>query len=121
MSLTSASTLSTLERGGPRRVTDLAVVEGVTQPSMTLLVGRLERAGLVERTKDPSDKRVALVAITDAGRAVLVSRRRAGAEAFDQLIGKLPPDDAAALAAALPALERLRELEAEHWEQLGPP
>src|SRR5258708_38039613 len=67
MGLTSAATLSTLQRTGPRRVTDLAVIEGVTQPSMTVLVTALERSGLVERHSDAADKRVKLIALTAAG------------------------------------------------------
>jgi DNA-binding MarR family transcriptional regulator len=113
LSLTSVSTLDTLDRTGPRRVTDLAVVEGVTQPSMTVLVSGLERAGLVERGADPTDKRAALVALTAAGSEYLRARRRANAEAFDQLIEKLPTDEVAALAAAIPALVHLRELDEE--------
>src|SRR3954466_14246566 len=49
MSLTSAATLATLDRTGPRRITDLAAVEGVTQPAMTTLVRVMEEPGLVER------------------------------------------------------------------------
>jgi DNA-binding MarR family transcriptional regulator len=116
MSLTSLSTLATLDRTGPRRVTDLAFIEGVAQPSMTALVSVLERSGLVERRGDPADKRVALVALTPAGAELLRSRRRAGAEALVQLIDKLPARDAAALAAAIPALRHLRELDNEERE-----
>ena len=116
MSLTSLATLSTLDRTGPRRITDLAVIEGVAQPSMTALVSTLERSGLVERRGDPADKRVALVALTPAGAELLRSRRRAGAEALEQLIGKLPLPEAAALAAAVPALRHLRELDTEDRE-----
>src|SRR5258708_22692705 len=57
ISLTAASTLGTVERTGPRRITDLAVTEGVTQPSMTALVTVLERAGLAERRADPRGQR----------------------------------------------------------------
>lgn len=110
MSLTSLATLSTLDRTGPRRITDLALVEGVAQPSMTTLVTNLQRAGLVERHGDPADGRVALVEITAAGTALLRSRRRAGAQAFTELIAKLPPGEAAALTGAVPALGHLREL-----------
>jgi DNA-binding MarR family transcriptional regulator len=110
MSMTSLSTLSTLDRTGPRRITELAVIEGVTQPSMTALVKVLERDGMVERRGDPNDGRVALVAVTKAGSGLVRARRRAGAEAFAQLIDKLSDDDAATLEAAIPALERLREL-----------
>lgn len=113
ISLTSVSTLATVERTGPRRITDLAVIEGVAQPSMTALVNVLERAGLVERRRAPTDQRVVLVALTAAGADYLRARRRAGADAFVQLIGKLPADEVAALLAAAPALRHLRELDDE--------
>ena len=113
ISLTSASTLATVERTGPRRITDLAVTEGVAQPSMTALVTVLERSGLVERRREPQDQRVVRVALTGAGADYLRSRRRAGAEAFAQLIGKLPADEVAALLAAAPALRHLNELDDE--------
>jgi DNA-binding MarR family transcriptional regulator len=111
ISLTAASTLATLDRTGARRLTDLAVIEGVTQPSMSVLVTGLEQAGLAERRPDPADKRVVLVALTDAGAGYIRSRRRAGAATFADLIDKLPADEAGALAAAVPALNRLRELD----------
>jgi DNA-binding MarR family transcriptional regulator len=113
ISLTAGSTLSTLDRTGARRLTDLAVIEGVTQPSMSVLVTSLEQAGLAERRPDPTDKRVVLVALTTAGADYMRARRRAGARAFADLIDKLPDDEAAALAAAVPALNRLRELDSD--------
>ncbi|HEX4660230.1 MAG TPA: MarR family transcriptional regulator [Streptosporangiaceae bacterium] len=112
-SLTAASTLSTLDRTGPRRLTDLAMIQGVTQPSMSVLVTGLEQAGLAERLPDPADKRVVLVAMTEAGAGYIRARRRAGARAFADLIDKLPDDEAATLAAAVPALNRLRELDSD--------
>jgi DNA-binding MarR family transcriptional regulator len=110
MSRTSLGTLSTLDRAGPQRITDLARVEGVAQPSMTVLVGTLERDGLVVRRGDPSDKRVVLIELTPAGTDLVRGRRRADAQVFAELIEKLPADEAAALLAALPALEHLYEL-----------
>jgi len=113
ISLTAASTLSTLDRTGARRLTDLAVIEGVTQPSMSVLVTGLEQAGLAERRPDPADRRVVLVTLTAAGADYIRARRRAGAGAFADLIDKLPQDEAAALAAAVPALNRLREMDSD--------
>ncbi len=113
LGLTAASTLATLERTGPRRLTDLAVNEEVTQPSMTALVTQLEELGLAERRRDPADARVVLVAITRAGRQHLRAMRRAGASALTGLIDKLDEQDAGVLTAALPALLRLIELAAE--------
>ncbi|HEY9523564.1 MAG TPA: MarR family transcriptional regulator, partial [Thermopolyspora sp.] len=46
LSMTTLSTLADLERFGPRRLTELAALEGVTQPAMTQIVSRLEREGL---------------------------------------------------------------------------
>jgi DNA-binding MarR family transcriptional regulator len=111
ISLTSLGTLSTLDRTGTKRITELAVIEGVTQPSMTTLIASLEKQGLVVRGGDPKDKRVSLVSLTEAGRQYMLQRRRAGTEAFAALLRQLPPDEAAALSAAIPALTRLRDLD----------
>ncbi len=111
MSLTSLSTLSTLEHTGPRRITDLAVREGVTQPSMTALVTGLARSDLVERRTDPRDGRVALVALTPKGTSFIQARRQAGIASFVQLIDELPTDEADALALATRALQHIQELD----------
>ncbi|MFF9583943.1 MarR family winged helix-turn-helix transcriptional regulator [Streptomyces achromogenes] len=116
MSLTSAATLATLERTGPRRITDLAAVEGVTQPAMTALVRVMEGSGLVERRGDASDKRVTLVCLTEAGASYVRTRRQAGVQAFERLIGELTGDEVEALVAALPALRHLEELESQDRE-----
>jgi DNA-binding MarR family transcriptional regulator len=107
LSLTALSTLATLERTGPRRLTELAVAEEIAQPSMTSLVTQLEQLGLAERGRDRVDARVVLVTITRAGRQFVRKRRRVGAEALTELIDKLDKQDAADLNAALPALLRL--------------
>jgi DNA-binding MarR family transcriptional regulator len=113
LSLTAAATLATLERTGPRRLTDLAVSEEIAQPSMTILVNQLVGRGFAERRRDAADGRVVLVAITPAGREYLGSMRRAGAAHLTALIDKLPHDEAAALHRALPALHLLVEMTSE--------
>jgi DNA-binding MarR family transcriptional regulator len=97
----------------------LAVIEGVTQPAMTVLVRVLADSGMVERRGDPSDKRVTLVGVTEKGTAFIRARRRAGAQAFMQLIGKLNDDEVAALTAALPALQHLVALDGQERERLS--
>lgn len=110
LSLTAASTLSTLERHGPQRLTELAVKEGVTQPAMTQLVSRLERDALATRAADPVDGRVVLVQITRAGRDLLQHRRSTRTRKVTALLRTLPEQDRQAIEAALPALNRLAEL-----------
>ncbi|MET8280741.1 MarR family transcriptional regulator [Micromonospora sp. NPDC005174] len=116
MSLTSAATLATLDRTGPRRITDLAAVEGITQPAMTTLVRVMEVSGLVERRGDASDRRVTLVCLTEAGAAYVRTRRQAGVHAFERLIDELTGDEVEALVAALPALTHLAELDNQDRE-----
>lgn len=116
LTLTSSATLATLDRTGPRRITDLAVIEGVTQPAMTALVRVMEESGLVERRGDASDKRVTLVSLTDAGASYVRARRRAGVDAFVRLIDQLTDDEVEALVAALPALQHLAALDSQDRE-----
>jgi DNA-binding MarR family transcriptional regulator len=107
LSMTAAATLATLERHGPTRLTMLAAREGVTQPAMTQLIGRLEESGLVRRDASPEDGRVVLVVITDEGRATLARRRGRRADKLAGILARLSPEHRAALAAALPALAAL--------------
>ncbi len=58
------------------RVGALAEAAGMTQQSMGELIGQLERAGLVRRRVDPTDRRARLVECTEAG---IVALRIAGA------------------------------------------
>ena len=111
LSLTAASTLRNLELNGPRRLTELATNEGVTQPAMTQLVSRLQRERLAERTTDPGDARVVIVRITPAGQELLARRRETRARRLAELLSTLSTEDQRHLAAALPALERLGGLQ----------
>jgi DNA-binding MarR family transcriptional regulator len=107
MSLTAASTLARLVDRGPLRLTELATAQGVSQPSMTVMVSRLEKQGLVVRRSDPADRRIVLVEITAAGRDGVGKRRRIRRAFLAGLVGELGPADRAALAAAGPALHKL--------------
>jgi DNA-binding MarR family transcriptional regulator len=111
VSLTAAATLATLERSGPSRLTWLAAREGVTQPAMTQLIARLEDAGLVGRAADPADGRVVQVRITADGRAMLAGRRAVRAERVAALLDRISAAERDALAAALPAMDALVNVE----------
>jgi DNA-binding MarR family transcriptional regulator len=107
LSATAAATLSSLDRRGPARLTELAVQEGVSQPAMTQLITRLQDAGLAKKAADPADGRVVLVHITDAGRAELSHRRAVRTTRLAALLERLPANDQEALTAALPAVAEL--------------
>jgi DNA-binding MarR family transcriptional regulator len=84
-------------REGPIRLTTLAAKEGISQPSMTQLVQRLQRHGLVTRIPDPDDGRAALIGITECGQALLDDRKRLRRERLAALTARLTPEEECAL------------------------
>jgi len=104
-------TLSTLEREGPVRVTTLATAAGIGQPAMTEMIQRLKRHGMVTRVDDPEDGRVALVSLSDAGRALRSDQQRERRDRLAVLLAALPAEDEAtlnlAMRVALPIIRRL--------------
>jgi DNA-binding MarR family transcriptional regulator len=92
---------------GPRRITDLAQLEGLAQPTMTLLVKRLEQQGLVRRERQTDDQRVVLVSLTDAGRRALEHLRSRIRAALRTHLDSLPDERLSVLAAATDALSEL--------------
>ncbi|MER7841612.1 MarR family transcriptional regulator [Streptomyces sp. NPDC096040] len=109
LSTTASSALARLGREGPLRLTELARAEGASQPGMTQLVGRLERAGLVARNADSTDGRGVVVEITGTGLEVFRQRRAERAHALQELIEELTEPEQRAVRLALPALARAIE------------
>jgi DNA-binding MarR family transcriptional regulator len=111
LSASAAFALNRVCREGPIRLTTLATREGVTQPSMTQLIQRLERAGLVTRLADPDDGRAALIGITEDGQALLDDRKRLRRERLVLLLATLTAEEESALwlsaRVASPVLRRL--------------
>ena len=103
------SAMSVIAKHGPLRLSDLAQIEGVSAPSMTRMVSELEARGYVVRSPDPADGRAVLVAAADAGTAAVLDSRATRAHLVVELLASLDEEDAAAIAAALPALERLTD------------
>jgi len=92
---------------GPRRITELAADERVTQPAITLLVNRLEERGWVRRTADPSDGRAVLVSLTPVGEAVFEQLRAEYRALLHEEMAMLDDSEVAALAAAVEILDKL--------------
>lgn len=107
LSPTLTSALATVERNGPLTPSALASCERIQRPTATRVVARLEEAQLVTRTSDPSDGRVAHVAITPAGRALLRRIRSRKNEYLARRLRELTPDEQATLSEAAELLDRL--------------
>ena len=109
LTLAQLSILLTLLDLGPIRMTELAAHERVRTPTTTVAIRRLEKLGLVKRSRDPSDLRAVLVDVTPRG---LVQHREALATRRAQLaamLGKLSIEERETLANALAPLARLAE------------
>jgi len=109
LSPTLAAALATIEVHGPLTPSELAERERVRRPTATRTVARLEDAGLVERTQDPTDGRAWLVSVTTEGRALVRRIRRRKDEYLARRLRGLEADDVAALERAAALLERLLE------------
>ena len=72
-------------------------------------MGCLEEQGLVTRTVDPADRRVARVEATAEGRRFLERSRRQKDQYLAERLRELEPADRAALERAAAVLERLLE------------
>jgi DNA-binding MarR family transcriptional regulator len=104
---TQLSALATVETAGPLRLGDLAAAEGIAPSTLTRLVTALEDAGYVQRYADPDDARASTLRITPEGRAVLDRVRQETTMVLTGMLLDLTPEEQAAIAVALPALEQL--------------
>jgi DNA-binding MarR family transcriptional regulator len=103
VSRTELEVLSTL-RQGPRSISELTELEGTAQPTMTLLVKRLEAKGWVAREGLPEDRRVVMVRLTEAGTAAQVRFRAMFVTALAADLQELPDQQLEELAGATAAL-----------------
>ena len=106
LSRTELGLLNTLS-SAPRRVTELAELERLAQPTLTQLVQRLEQQGFVRRERHAGDGRVVLVSLTDAGVTALDGFRRRASAALGALLVELPDDEIESLAAATETMGEL--------------
>jgi DNA-binding MarR family transcriptional regulator len=111
LTLAQLSILVTLLDRGPIRMTDLAAHERVRTPTTTVAIRRLEKIGLVKRSRDPSDLRAVLVDITPRGLAVHRESLTNRIAALAALLSQLSEPDLETLTKALAPLERLASSE----------
>lgn len=112
ISPTLLAALSTIERHGPMTAGTLAAHEQVRKPTVTRILGALVEEGLVERSPDPVDRRIAWVQLTPAGRSLMRTVRRRTDRYLAQRLRRLDPDDLATLERAAGILDRVTEQDA---------
>jgi DNA-binding MarR family transcriptional regulator len=106
---TQASVLGIITRRGPLGLTELSEIEGLNPTMLSRVVGKLDSFGLIRRLRDPDDFRAARVEVTPEGKQTNQRIAAERAAILSERLAGLPPDQEAALVAALPALENLAE------------
>jgi DNA-binding MarR family transcriptional regulator len=102
------SALSVLMHG-PRTIGELAAAEQVQPPTISRLIRQMERAGLVERTRDERDLRQVWIRSTETGQRVLARGRELRVKALSQAVATLDEDDQRVLRAGLAVIDKLLE------------
>jgi DNA-binding MarR family transcriptional regulator len=106
LSRTELGLLRTLSEG-PRRITELAELEALAQPTMTILIKQLEQQGLVKRKRHSGDGRVVLVDLTKSGRVALDDNRERIRGALGAYLAEISNEQVDRLAAATETLAQL--------------
>ena len=106
LSRTEIGLLKTLG-GGSRRITELAEVEGLAQPTITILIKQLEEKGLVTRTRQSGDGRVVLVTLTQSGNVALEDYRGKLRAVLGRYLAEIADEQVEALATATETLAQL--------------
>jgi DNA-binding MarR family transcriptional regulator len=101
------SALAAVAKHGEVSLGELAAIERIAPPSMTRIAARLEERGLLERRIDVADRRVARVAVSAAGVALLADNRTRRDAFLAARLQEFTADERAVLDKAVPLLERL--------------
>jgi DNA-binding MarR family transcriptional regulator len=109
LSDTQLAALAALERHGDMTPGELADHEKVQPPSMTRVIAVLEEHGLVMRGPHATDRRQVVLAVTQAGRDVVLQSRQLREAWLAQRLRELTPQERATLRAAAPILEKLSQ------------
>jgi len=109
LTLTHMSALAALNLNGPMSAGELAAFEKVQPPSMTKILATLEGRALVRRDAHPSDRRQAIIALTEKGESLLESERRSRDAWLNKRVAVLSDEERAVLATAIPVLVKLAD------------
>lgn len=99
--------LANLADGRARTVSELGADIGSRPTTVTSVLDRLERRGLIRRGARPGDRRVVVVELTPSGHTVAARVRRAVEDLEGRALAGLPPATVDGLRTALRALTKV--------------
>jgi DNA-binding MarR family transcriptional regulator len=104
--------LSTLAESGPLTQIELATALAIDRTAMVYLLDELEQRGLVERVRNPDDRRSFLIHLTGEGQRTQRQAATALSGATDTLLRPLDPEERVLLRTLLARI-------VDHWQALS--
>jgi DNA-binding MarR family transcriptional regulator len=108
LSLVHLHVLTVLEADGPLSMSKVAEALDVSVASATGIIDRMEQRGLVERRREPSDRRVVLVHATDAGDSIFRDIAKERREHLAVLLDRMTDRELQGFLTGLRAMRRVR-------------
>jgi DNA-binding MarR family transcriptional regulator len=108
LSLVHLHVLTVLEADGPLSMSKVAEALDVSVASATGIIDRMEQRGLVERRREPGDRRVVLVHATDAGDSIFRDIAKERREHLAVLLDRMTDRELQGFLTGLRAMRRVR-------------
>jgi DNA-binding MarR family transcriptional regulator len=109
LSLIHLNLLMLLRARGPLTMTHLAELLDVSVASATGIVDRMEKKGVIARTRSEEDRRVVEVSVTERGEEIFSAMQAERQIRLTQLLSEIKDNDLAALLQGLRAFRDARE------------
>lgn len=119
LSLVHLHVLTVLDGDGPSTMRGLAESLDVSQASATGIIDRMQQRGLIERGRDPADRRLVRVALTETGRRLIDGVAAERKVRLKVLLDDLTDDELQGFLLGARALRRARDT--HHEEHTGRP
>jgi len=101
--------LKCLEKSGPHNLTEVSATLDVKKNTLSELMDRMVRDGLVARELSPADRRVVRLRITPAGRSAIRGFEKSMMDNIGQFLKGLDAEDRRDVVAAMESMTRILE------------
>jgi DNA-binding MarR family transcriptional regulator len=121
ISMSQAFALHELDRDPPLSQRDLATRLGLEKSTVSRMAGELERKGLLERERDPGNRRLYRLRLTDRGRTVHARLAGSFHHLYLHWVAAMTGAEAEALVTGLGALVRAIHADPAHRPEAAQP
>lgn len=101
--------IGTLMHHDTMKISDLSDTLGLSNSTVSGILDRLEKQGLVERTRSKDDRRVVYVSITPEFRKNAKEKYKALEETFQSMLSKATPEENEMIQKGLETLEKVMQ------------